>query len=176
MNRRGGFTDLFLFIIIAFILVLASAIFIYIGNTAVGQMHLELDNMDYGGNANLTQVMNDTIDNIPVAYAILKWASFFIIFFMILSIFYGSYQVTTKPIFFIPYFIIVIVAFILSMVMSNAYEQILTDSDLSTVLAEFVATNFLMLYLPIIIVIVGIVGGIIMYASYKINSQEYLYG
>lgn len=163
--------DLFLFMIIAFILVLCSGIFIYIGVTTTTQLHLTLDNQSTA-EINYTKILNETVDYIPTSYYVLRWGSAVLIFFMMLSIFYGSYKVTTKPIYFIPYVIIVFVALILSVIISNAYDDLLQQSDLATVLSSFTASNFFLLYLPVLIGIIGIVGGIIMFGSYSLLNQQ----
>lgn len=171
MNKRGGFTDLFLFIIIAFVLIIASAIFIYVGTITSSKLHDTLDNKSTV-NVNYTTILQQTTDEIPASYQVLKWGSAILIVAMIISIFIGSYLVTTKPIYFIPYIIIVFCAVILAVVMANSYETLLNDSTLGTILQSFTASNFMMLYLPIIVAVVGIVGGIIMYASYKVGSSS----
>lgn len=170
-NKRGGFTDLFLFIIIAFAIALITGIFLYIGNTTTTQLHAQLDPMSTQ-DVNYTEILNDTTDQIPVSYQVMKWGSIVLIFAMILSIFYGSYKVTTRPIFFVPYFIVVIVAVILSVVVSNAYDDLLTNSQLATTLSELIGTNFMLLYLPVIVGTIGVVGGIIMFASYSLLRQQ----
>jgi hypothetical protein len=93
---------------------------------------------------------------------------------MIISIFIGSYLVTTKPIFFVPYLFIVIIAVIVAVPLSNAYETIMNDATLSGTFAEFSGANWLMLNLPIWITIVGITGGIIMFS--RMGKKEDPYG
>jgi hypothetical protein len=94
---------------------------------------------------------------------------------MVISIFIGSYLVTTKPIFFIPYIFIVIIAVIVSVGISNAYEMVINDPTMAETFAGFVGANFIMLKLPIWIAVIGIVGGIIMFV--RMGSKENdLYG
>lgn len=170
-NKKGGFTDLFLFIIFAVIIVFFSALFIYIGGEVTESLK---DNVDAFGisdeNTNVTQIIDDTIGQANTAYQSLYWISVFLIVGMAISIFIGSYLVTTKPVFFIPYIFIVIIAVFVSVGVSNAYYNVIQDPILESTFAGFVGANFLMLRLPMWVAIIGIIGGIIMFS--RMGSQE----
>ena len=162
--------------IVAVILVLTSGIFIYVGVTTSQQLHQQLDPMSTA-ELNYTQIISQSIDPIPQSYQVLKWGSIVLIVAMIISIFISSYLVTTRPVFFVPYVIFVFVAVILSVVMANAYDEILNANNaLATTLQGFVGANFMLLYLPVIVGAVGIIGGIIMFASYKLGQEQAVYG
>lgn len=175
MNRKGSFVGLFLFMIVALILVITTGIFVYVGQTTSDALHTQLDPLSTA-DLNYTQIISETIDEIPASYEVLKWGSIVLIVGMILSIFISSYLVTTKPIFFVPYIIFVFIAVILAVVMANAYDVILTsDNDLAITLQSFTGANFMLLYLPMIVGSVGIIGGIIMFASYKLGQEQSIY-
>jgi F0F1-type ATP synthase assembly protein I len=140
-----------------------SGIFIYISGTTNTKLHEVLDNKTFG-TANATQVINDSMGMVDETYKALYWISVFLIVGMMLSIFVGSYMVTTKPIFFVPYIMIVIIAVVVSVVMSIAYGQIITDPAMSGVYDDFVGANFIMSYLPLWVSVIGIVGGVIMFS------------
>lgn len=148
---------------------LCCAVFIYVGLTTSSALHTQLDNQSTT-DMNYTKILSESIDKIPTSYYVLRWGSFVLIIGMCLSIFIGSYLVTTKPIFFVPYIIVLFVAVIFSVIIANTYETLLQDSVLGAVLASFTGSNFLMLNLPIVVSVVGLVGGAIMYGSYKIGG------
>jgi F0F1-type ATP synthase assembly protein I len=174
IGKRGGMTDLFIFMILAVAIVFICGIFIYMGGEATEQVHETMDDMQFG-NANTTQVIDDTFGAVNRSYQALYWISVMLIVGMVISIFIGSYLVTTKPIFFIPYIFLVIIAIIVSVGISNAYEQVIQDPTLASTFAGFVGANFIMLQLPIWITIIGIVGAIIMFT--RMGSKENtLYG
>lgn len=172
MNKKGGMTDLFLFMIFAIVIIFICVIFIYLGGRVTTQVHEKMDNMTFGNeDVNYTrQVIDDSIGKVNQAYQSLYWISVFLIVGMVLSIFIGSYLVTTKPIFFVPYAFIVIIAIIISVGLSNAYEQVMLDPTLAPTFAGFVGANFIMLKLPIWVTVIGIVGGIIMFI--RMGSKE----
>jgi hypothetical protein len=174
MNKKAGMTDLFLFMIIAIILVFVSGVFIYLGGRVLNEVHEELDGRTFG-DKNSTIVIDQTIGKVNQAYQGLYWISVFLIVGMVISIFIGSYLVTTKPVFFIPYAFITIIAIIVASGLSNAYEQVIADPTLASTFAGFVGANFIMLQLPIWITVIGIVGGIIMFVRMGSKENE-LYG
>jgi hypothetical protein len=175
MNKKGGFTDLFIFMILAVAIVFICGVFIFIGGKATAEIHEKLDETNYAGNGNVTEIINDTFGQVNEAYQSLYWISIFLIVGMVISIFIGSYLVTTKPIFFIPYAFITIIAVIVSVGISNAYEMVINDPTMASTFAGFVGANYIMLQLPIWIAVIGIVGGIIMFV--RMGSKENdLYG
>ena len=176
-NKRGGFSDLFLFMIFAFVIILISVIWVYIGGVVEDKMQEtvgEMDLHDTVGN-NASQVVTNTIGATNNSFEALHWITVFLIGGMILSIFIGSYLVTTKPIFFIPYLFIVIIAIVVSVPMSNSYEKLMTDATLSGTFAGFSGASWIMLNLPIWITIIGITGGIIMFSRMGKKEEQYGY-
>ena len=168
-NKRGGMSDLFVFMIFSFVILAICGIFIYMGLTITDKVHEKMDNMTFG-DANTTQVIDNSLGKVNQAYNSLYWISILLIIGMVISIFIGSYLVTTKPIFFIPYILIVIIAVIVGVGISNAYETVIADPTLASTFAGFLGANFIMLRLPIWVAVIGVVGGIIMFV--RIGSKE----
>lgn len=174
MNRKAGFSDLFIFMILAIAILFICGIFIYLGGNALDKVHETIDPMTFG-DANSSQVIDDTFGKVNEAYQSLYWISIFLIVGMIISIFIGSYLVTTKPIFFIPYIFITIIAIIVSVGLSQAYSSVIEDPTLASTFVGFVGANYIMLNLPIWITVIGFIGGIIMFV--RMGSREnQLYG
>jgi len=176
-NKRGGFSDLFIFMIFAFVIILISVVWVYMGGLVeerlqetVGQMDLH----DTVGN-NASQVITNTMGAVNNSFGALPWITVFLIGGMVLSIFIGSYLVTTKPIFFIPYIFVVIIAIVVSVPMSNAYETILNEQTLASTFTAFSGASWIMLNLPIWITIIGISGGIIMFSQMGKRKEETYY-
>ena len=165
-GKRGGFTDLFIFMILAFVIVLISVIMIYIGNETEDQLQKTIGKMDLHDSTgqNASQVITSTFGAVNQSYAALYWIAIFLIGGMIVGIFIGSYLVTTKPIFFIPYIFIVIIATIVAVPISNAYETLANTKDLASTFTGFTGANWIMLNLPIWIVIIGFTGAMIMFS------------
>jgi len=176
MNKRGSFGDLFIFMIIGFIVVMISVIMIFIVGQANSKLHEKMDGMDLhdtmGNNASV--VIDNTVGQTVTTLTALHWISVMLIVGMILGIFIGSYLVETKPIFFIPYIFITIIAIVVSVPMSNTYETLSNNPTLSTTFLGFTGANWIFLNLPVWITIIGFVGGIIMFS--RMGKREGLQG
>jgi hypothetical protein len=170
-NKKGGFGDLFIFMILSVAIIFICAVFILIGGRVTTAVHEKMDNLTFG-DANTSQIIDNSLGKVNQAYQSLYWISIFLIVGMILSIFIGSYLVTTKPIFFIPYIFILIIAVVVAVGISNAYEMVITTPAMASTFAGFVGANFIMLNLPIWIAIIGIVGGIIMFVRMGSREQD----
>ena len=177
VNKKGAFSDLFIFMVFAFVIVFISVIWIYMGGLAQDQMQESLGKMDLhdtvGNNA--SQVIDNTIGDFNTSISALRWITVFLIAGMILSIFIGSYLVTTKPIFFIPYLFIIIIAIVVSVPMSNAYETLMTTPTLVDTFTGFQGANWIMLNLPMWITIIGLTGAIIMFSRMGKKEENYGY-
>ena len=75
MNKTGGFTDILLFVIITFTIVVISGVFIYLGGTVQDKLHETMDDMDIGGTVNATEQIDSSIGAVNNAYAGLYWIS-----------------------------------------------------------------------------------------------------
>lgn len=173
MNKRGvALTDMFLFMIVALIILFISGMFIYMSGRIKDELHTNLDEQEIGDTVNYTEVIDESMGQVDVAYRLMYWLSILLIIGMMISIFIGSYMVTTRPIFFVPYLFITIIAIIVSVGISNAYQEVISNPTLAETFAGFIGSNFIMIYLPIWITIISFVGGIIMFVRMK--SQEYV--
>lgn len=174
MNKKAGFTDLFIFMVVAFVIVLISGIFIFLGGKVTTEVHKTMDNQMFG-ETNGSDIVDISLGKVNTSYQALYWISWFLMVGMVISIFIGSYLVTTKPVFFIPYAFITIIAVIVSVVISNAYETIIQTPDLASTFVGFLGANFIMLKLPIWISVIGIMGGVIMFVRMGSKEQD-IYG
>jgi len=170
-NKKASFIDIFVFMIFSFILVVVIGFLLYIFGQAEDGLHDAMDDMTFG-DANTTQVIDESVGVTTTSLSALYWLSVLIIFGMILGIFIGSYMVTTKPVFFVPYLFIWIIAIIVSVPISNSYETLSADPILASTYANFIGSNFILNNLPMIVAIVGIVGAIIMFTRMG-RREEY---
>ena len=167
MNKKGQFTDLFLFMIITVILLFISGLFIYMGLKVDSQLDDSFEKIDATRPINYTEVKDATFGQVNIAYQSLYWITILLIVGMIIAIFTGSYMVTTRPIFFVPYIFVVIIAILVSVGISNAYEEIISTPELASTFAGFVGSNYIMYYLPVWITVIGFIGGLIMFVRMK---------
>lgn len=168
-SKKGSYADLFLFMILAVAIVFISVVMIKIVGTANTKFHEELDDKMFG-DQNGTELVTNTIGKVSNSYDALYWISIMLIVGMMLSILIGSFMVTTRPVFFLPYIFILIIAIVVSVGISNAYNTVSDDPTLSTTFDRFAGANFIMGKLPIWITIIGFAGAIIMFS--RLGSKE----
>lgn len=172
MNKKGDFVGLFVFIILTFVIVLFSAIFIYMGQTTEDQLKATLGNKELGGQYTANETIDLSIGKVNEAYDALYWIALFLIIAQIFSILIGSFLVRTHPVFFVGYIFLMLILIIVSVAMSNAYEVLANDPTLGSTLSNFIGANEILLNLPFVITIIGFVGGIIMYSQIGRNTNQ----
>jgi hypothetical protein len=170
-SKKGALTDIFLFLIISIILIFVSGIFIYMSARVNTELHSKMDSMSHDG-VNYTAIIDQSMGKVDTTYQSLYWISVFLMVAMIISIFIGSYIVTTRPVFFVPYIILVGIAIVVSVGISNAYMTVVETPELKSTFDGFLGANYIMYYLPIWVVFIGFTGGIIMFMRMK--QEEYV--
>jgi hypothetical protein len=114
---------------------------------------------------NVTEAM-DVFDNTQTKVADkFDYVVFALLIGFVLAIIIGSLFVLVHPIFTIIYFIILIIAMVLSSVLAYIWNQISTMSQFATTLTAFPLSNFMLNNYPIFILAAGFIGMIIMYAK-----------
>lgn len=162
MNKRAAATDIILLVVVALIVTLFFAGWMYVHNnlteTIIGK------NIN-AGTANVSEIAEDTLGQVNEGINFLKVISYLIIFAMMISILISNFLVKANPVFYVVYFLVGIVAIIFSVFVSNAYENLLTNNALGTTLSGFTGTNFLMAQLPIIVGVIAILGAIFLFIN-----------
>jgi hypothetical protein len=145
---------------------------IFVANTTLTKLHETMDDLTVFGDTNVSETIDETFGEVPNSFANLTWITVMLIFGMGLSIIYGSYKVRTQPIYFVPYLLIVGIAIVVSAGISNAYETVIANTTLATTFALFGGANHFMLFLPVYVSIIGILGGIIMFISWSTRPED----
>lgn len=171
-NKKGIISELFVFMIFAFVIAVICVLYFYMGVTVENK----LLNATVTTSGNWTQEVETHIGGVNTAYNTLPWLSFTLIIFMIVAIFIGSIGVNTHPVFFIAYIFVTIVAVVVAVPMSNAYETLYNDGTLHSTFTKFEMTNFVFANLPLVITVVGLVGGTIMVIRLIRGRQSGLIG
>lgn len=172
-NKKGFVGDIFVFMLVAFILSLMAGIFLYLGYAALDELHDHTDIIQkaIGSKDNATTVINDTFGKVPNAYESLKWITVMLIVGMFLSILITYFLVRTRPVFFIAYLLVWIIAIIVSVPLSNAYEIVYQTPVLASSFTGFYGQTYIMLHFPIWVTIIGGLAGIILFVNLIKQSQ-----
>lgn len=166
-NKRGAFTDLFLFMGLAFLVVVFMVMMTFTSNMVYQKLIEESDTIQrgLGDSGNATEIINESVGAVNIAYGSLRWISVVLIFGFALSILLSSFLVRTNPVFFVPYILIVIIAVIVSVPLSNAYEQVYQNPELAEAFSGFFGATWIFLHLPIWVLVIGILAGILMFVN-----------
>ncbi len=173
-NKRGQATaNLFLFIILALVVVILLGTFLYTYNTITTSL---LTSSSDVGEVNLTEATEDTMGRINTS--MLNHAnliSIFFLFAMVLAMFLVAYLTRGEnpTIFFVVDILIIIFAYVLAVYISNSYETVLASLPFSSIFTANLnyATSFL-LRLPLITVVTGVITMIISYSAIPKTKEE----
>ncbi len=166
-NKKGALTDLFLFMAVAFAMIIFMVAMTYVGNTTYSKLQERAPQIQkaLGNSENATQLIEDTYGKVPMSYTALKWISVMLIFGLMLSIILTSFLVKTNPVFFVPYVFIIILAIIVAVPISNAYESISANPTLAPTFTGFFGASWIFLHLPIWVAGIGILAGVLMFVN-----------
>lgn len=161
MSKKGALTDLFVWVVVGLILVIFLGGWLYAHNILTGAL-LEASYQSTGG-VNFTGAVESTFVQVNAGLGVFSWGAGAIIFAIGISILISNFLVKVNPVFLVPYFLIVIIAIIFSVFLSNAYETAILPSSIGSTVQGFGGANFIFLHLPIWIGIIGFLGGIVMF-------------
>lgn len=172
-SKKGGFTDLFIFIIVAFVMSIMVVVMFYASTTAEQEIRNNIDVLQnaVGDGENATQILDNTFGRVPDAYQSLKWITAMLIMGMFLSILITSFLIRTRPVFFVAYALMWIIAIVIAILISNAYEEIYQDPILASSFVGFWGQTYIMLNLHIWITIIGGISGMIMFINLVRRSE-----
>ena len=102
-NKKGGVGDLFIWLIISFVIIIVLGAFYFMGNTINDEMKDKIPQLQksLGDNHNATEIVEQSIGAIPRAFESFKWISVMLMVGMLLSIVLGGFLVKVHPAFFV---------------------------------------------------------------------------
>lgn len=177
-DTSGQFTafNIFSFMIIIFIAVIIFAGIIWVTGMLNGVFHQvgQANEVNAGqvGYVNMTKASDDTFGQLNSGVGALRLVAIVLIFGYIVSIIVTNALVKVHPLFFFAYVLITLLAVILSAPISNAYENILMSNVFDGTLASFTGANWMMLKLPIVVTVLGLLGGVFMFINIIRTGNE----
>ena len=161
-DRMGAATDLFIVIVVGFILLL----FILAWMIGWGMLTDAITGITSQTNepVNVSQAGEDVFGQVNTGLGVWYWAVGAIVLALFISVFVSNFLIKSHPVFIVPYILIVIVAVIFSVVISNAYESaVLGNSLFGAEASNFGGSNFIFLNLPIWTTVLGMLGGVFLF-------------
>lgn len=180
MNKKASIlTDLPLLLILIFAFAIISGLFYYAIVTINSRMTGMTSTIQgfLGTGENATTVLQYSFGAVQSSFETLKWVSVLIIMALFLSILIHSFLVNSYPFFWVSYLFVWIMCIILSVPISNAYEEIYLNTELAEAFSGFMGQNYILLHLPTWMIIIGFLAGIILYVNFiRVRSSEVGFG
>lgn len=165
MNKKANLlTDSFVWIASVFIFAVSLVAVYYVVHVGKDAIINNIDTFS-NSNVNATEIASYTIEYIEPGLEPLKWISYSVIIATIISFLVGNYLVRANPLWIVPYIFVIMLAVIISVPVSNAYEEIMQDPMLGSTFIQFTGQAYIFLNLPIWVLIIGVMGGIVMFIN-----------
>jgi hypothetical protein len=151
--------DILLVIIILFTLAVV---------TVMGNYVLSMVNDDVQSDGEMSNLSRESLDSLNTRYPETMDSNFAIVlvlFWIFLLI--SSFLIDTHPIFFIISVILLLLAFIVAMVISNTYQDVGSDTDIAPFADNFPIINFVMGNLLLVVIAIGFSVVIVLYGKNK---------
>lgn len=165
MIKKAQFSQMNIisYIVVAFLFVVFCAGLIYVSgllNDVFYQVGIA-NEVNSGADiyVNLTEAGEQIWGNHYQAIQALRMVSFVYLLVLGIGIVIIGFLERKHPFLFFVYILIVLLGIIFAPTVSNAYEELLSSGIFGGELVNFTASNFILLNLPTIIMIIGILGG-----------------
>ncbi|KKK80016.1 hypothetical protein LCGC14_2827720, partial [marine sediment metagenome] len=168
-DKNGNYADVFVFIIMSFVVVVFFGIMYYgftLFDTALATIQFDI------GDTNFTAIVDDTWGQVYDAYSQLKTLAYVLIFGMILTMFVSAWAVRRPPIFLVIWIITSLVSVIVGVYISNTYQLLLANQDFGSTLQSFSGASFLLLYMPYLAGIFSLLNGLIALMGINRSRRE----
>ena len=167
-NKKAGVMDIIIWVVSAFLITVILGFWIFVFSELTGVM---TSIPTQAGAINISDIAHDIIIPVNNAMANFEWISFAMIVAMGIAIFIFNYFTHRNPAFFWLYILMVVMAVIISVPLSNTYENLLQDTLIGTTLTGLKASSFVILYLPLWTSVIGIIGAIFLFINIQRDRE-----
>lgn len=178
MNKKAQSFTIFHFMIVAFLIVIFCAGLIYVQGLLKDTFdRVGLENEKNAGQpmyVNLTQASNQIWGKSYESIQALRLVALVYILSLGAGIIIVGFLERKHPFLFFVYILIVLLGVLFSPTISNAYENLLNSGVFGGQLATFTASNFILLNLPTIVLVVGILSSIGLFINLVRSPAENL--
>jgi hypothetical protein len=168
-NKRGAVTDLFVWMIVCFVIVIVLGAFYYMGgivNTKITEKIPVIQaSMGSEEKTNVTQIVDESIGELNRSFEAFKWISVMLMVGMLLSLVLSGFLVKIHPAFFIANLFLIVIAIAVSIPLSNTYEKLYLDATLGATFTGFYGASYIWLNLPMWVVVAGFLSLIVSFVS-----------
>lgn len=177
MNRKGDIFSsyMLIFILVGILLVGIFAFFIIslIAPPVVGSLDTIGGAVQQasGGNAELSQDINNTVVPIIQATHSIEWIGYGAMVFFFLGYFIMLFYVRSYPFLIFVWIVLVLVLVLLSIYLSNSYQNIATQNIGSVGYDSYQTNNYILSNLPIITGVIGLLGAVVLFVLVSRDTE-----
>lgn len=174
-SKKGVYQIFLFFLIFASILILGfiTVVSYSIIKYANDIISPELSNFGMVGDTNMTKVGEYTFGTLTKVINGFKWVLILSYLFLLIFPIIIATRINVDKIFIFIYFVFAILLIFLSIIISNAYQDLYESNDnISNELKNQTSASYLILYSPILMTIIVFITGIILFAGKK---EDYVY-
>jgi len=166
-------TMLFRFMIVSFMAVVMFAGLIWVMGI-LNDTFMDIGEANEGmlPGVNLTRTAEQTFGQVNSSIQALRLVAICLIFSEIMLIFIFNAFQRVHPMMFMIWVLIVFFAVMFAAPISNSYESLLQSGIYDGTLESFTGSNFVLLNLPLIVLLTGICGGVLMFINIIRAGQE----
>lgn len=165
MNKKGAFTDIFVFIAGIFGLILTTVIVIFLTTTLKNGLLDHSEALQRDTTIDINATIEDLFGGALTSYNMMNWIIMVIFMVMVIVYFITNALIRTNPFWFIIYVMVVALAVVFAVIISNQYETIMNTPQLSPYFGNLSNPSWLMLNLPMLTTIIGFVGAILLFMN-----------
>lgn len=162
MNKKANMVGIISIVVSSIIIVVFLAGWIYFFNNlndVTSKINIDTNIV------NFTDAASKTIAPVNNAMSGLNYISFILIFMLILACLIENYYVRRHPIMIAIHLLIVILAVVSSLYISNQAESLLGNSIISSQISQQSGSVWILLNLPYIIAVIGLLGMFLMFIN-----------
>lgn len=161
ISKKGSIADTFVVPVVIFTLAIIVVLGLYLGNTISTNLIPHI---------NSSQAAVDAVNNVTAALPTFDYFFLAVFIGLILAAIVSGFLIDAHPIFALLFFIMMIIATVVAVPLSNAYEALTSDPLIAPSAAQFPIINAVMSHLPLIALIIGILMIIVIYAKSQYGS------
>lgn len=160
MNNKGFVLDMFVWVIIALVFIIAILGFTFMFDKTTTLLN-DMSDYEIVPGKNIGDNYTGNIESLNSSTYMFEYIAVALIFGMIIFIFISNLYAKAHPVFYVVYFIVTVVVVTGSVFISNFWEtDILQLEELGAYAQNWGIINHIMLHLPIYVIVVGILGGV----------------
>lgn len=170
-NKKGLSDQIILIMVMSIVLIFIILLF-YVGHLLLPVIVPTLQDaktsvkqaVQETGDQNLITAEASSVEPVADSLNNLEWMSYVMLIFSFLTFLVMCFYVRTYPFLMVVWILMIIVLIFVSIQLTISYQELRTDPILSSYYQAWENTDFVLQNLPIIILVMGIGGGIIMFS------------